>query len=464
MGWYKDINAILEQEPETWLAYLYGQQLENIPYLTRSKPKFMGWLLRLCAYCLFLARHFAFLQPGASKIKADYVVFAGTANQMSSLEGTTDVLKEKGLRVVEVGHGKLLNTKDQQARYIPFSFTVLDIAKSLVLLLRNGPALYKELQRKHPASIQSYLDRFFSTYTYLVYFHRILRRTSPDYVITANDHNPANRSLLAVAHYLGIKTVYLQHASVSPLFPALRVDYAFLDGRCALDTYRECEKNQPAINRKVPMPKVLLTGQKKHLVRTDSIQSKAIGIALNVLDNTIAAIQLVKVLAEAGQELRVRWHPGQSERDIKQYMAAFNDISQVAVSNPETEPVSDFMAQIGWLVAGNSSIHLEAALAGIVPIYYELTPPDRSDYYGYVKRSLAKLARSHADIVDMVASAASFEERPDVDVVRYYSATYLTEWDGKEGELVAECLLGISNGEDLQVAVMGLARDRIWDR
>jgi len=65
------------------------------------------------------------------------------------------------------------------------------------------------------------------------------------------------------------------------------------------------------------LPKVLLTGQKKHLARTDSNQTKTIGIALNALDNATAAIQFVKELVKAGQELRVRWHPGQSERDIQ---------------------------------------------------------------------------------------------------------------------------------------------------
>ena len=40
MRWFRDINAILEQEPETWLVYLYGQQLENIPHLVRKKKTF----------------------------------------------------------------------------------------------------------------------------------------------------------------------------------------------------------------------------------------------------------------------------------------------------------------------------------------------------------------------------------------------------------------------------------------
>lgn len=441
MGWYKDINAILEQEPETWLVYLYGQQLENIPHLTRTKPRFRGLVLRLCAYFLFLVRNFAFRQPAGLKTKVDFVVFAGTANQMSSLEGTTNILKRNGKRVLEIGNGKLLHTDDQRGRYIPFSFNVLDIVKSLVLLGRHGVSLYRDLQKKHPSSVQSYFHNFCSVYTYLIYFHRVLKQAKPDFVITSNDHNPPNRSLLAVAHYLGIKTVYLQHASVSNLFPALRVDYAFLDGQCALDTYRECEKNQPARNRNVPKPKVLLTGQKKHLARCDNRDGTAIGVALNALDDSAAAIQFVKELANAGQQVRVRWHPGQSELHVQQYLAAFAGIPQVQLSNPKTEPVSDFMSNIRWLVAGNSSIHLEAALAGVTPIYYELTPPDNPDYYGYVRHGLAKPASSAAEIVELV-SAGYGAEGPDAEAVRYYSATYLTEWDGREGELVSDVLLG----------------------
>lgn len=448
MGWYKDINAILHQEPETWLAYIYGQQLENIPYLTRIKPRFRGLVLRLCAYCRFLMRHFTLRQPPALKTKADFLVFAGTANQMTSLEGTTNVLKERGKQVVEIGQGKLLHTDEQVARYIPFGFSTLDIVKSLILLVRNGPSLFKELQNKQPAAIQNYFDNFCSVYAYLVYFYRILKQTDPEFVITSNDHNPPNRSLLAVAHYLGIKTVYLQHASVSNLFPALRVDYAFLDGQCALNTYRECEKNQPATNRKVPTPKMLLTGQKKHLARSEIRETRAIGIALNVLDDAATAIRFVKELANAGQELRVRWHPGLLELHTRQYSTAFEKMPQVKLSNPKTEPVSDFMASIRWLVAGNSSIHLEAALAGVTPIYYELTPPDTSDYYGYARHGLTRRANSVAEIVEMVKAGVG-AEGPDAEAVRYYSATYLTEWDGKEGELVGRYLLGEISSIDM---------------
>lgn len=440
MGWYKDINSILAQESETWLAYLYGQQLDNIPHLTRTKPKFRGLLLRLCAFGFFLVRHFAFRRPASQKNKADYLVFVGTANQMTSLEETTIVLKNNRKRVVEIAPERLLYTPADRARYTPLKFTALDAVKSIAFLLLKGHALYRELQKKHPVAIDNYFNNFCSVYIYLVYFHSVLKKTAPGVVITANDHNPPNRSLLAVAHHMGIKTAYLQHASVSSLFPALRVDYAFLDGQCALDTYRECEKNQPATYRNVPIPKVLLTGQKKHLVRIDNRETKTIGIALNALDDVSSAIQFVKKLAGTGRQLRVRWHPSQSERDMQQYLAAFEGIPQIQLSDPKIEPVSIFMEKIRWLVAGNSSIHLEAALAGVTPIYYEVTPADNPDYYGYVRHGIAKPVNSPAKILEMMASGCG-NERPNIDSVRHYSATYLTEWDGREGKLVGECLL-----------------------
>lgn len=46
-----------------------------------------------------------------------------------------------------------------------------------------------------------------------------------------------------------------------------------------------------------------------------------------------------------------------------------------------------------------------------------------------------------AEIVEMVKVGVGAEGL-DTEAVRYYSATYLTEWDGKEGELVGRYLLG----------------------
>lgn len=265
-----------------------------------------------------------------------------------------------------------------------------------------------------------------------------------------------NRYMLAVAHHLKIKSVYMQHASVSKLFPPLRVNYAFLDGQCALDIYHECERNRAPNSNNYPTPLVMLTGQKKYLERNHKTLSQAIGIALNPMDNMDCAIDLIKYLLSNGFEIRIRCHPGQSVQDLKKFRSEFSSSSKVTFSDIKKESVSSFMGQIHWMIAGNSSIHLEAALAGIVPIYYEFGSPDFPDYYGYVKYGVAKHPKSNQEIVEILKNGSNWTE-PKVEAVRYYSITYLTQWDGREGELVADCLGKILEGTHLPIPIIEFA-------
>ena len=62
MGWYKDIKIVLDQEPEVWLSYLYGQQLENLPHLTRTKPKYRGAIIQVAKFFGYLLRDLQFRQ------------------------------------------------------------------------------------------------------------------------------------------------------------------------------------------------------------------------------------------------------------------------------------------------------------------------------------------------------------------------------------------------------------------
>ena len=181
-------------------------------------------------------------------------------------------------------------------------------------------------------------------------------------------------------------------------------------------------------------------------------QSTVIGIALNVLDDADAGIAFIKALQEEGLNVRLRWHPGQAISNINQFRAAFASRERVSLSDPKRESISDFMAEIGWLIAGNSSIHLEAAIAGVMPIYYELSPPNHSDYYGYVKHGLTQKAASVPEVLKIIEKTQD-NHTPNAGAVRYYSDTYLTEWDGKEGELVAECLKALALGHELPVDV-----------
>lgn len=456
MGWYRDLKTVLTGEPETWLAYLHGQQTANLPLLTRNKPRYRGFFLQVAKFGAVLLRDFRLKEAPELKRPAKFLVFAGTANQMGSLKQTVDTLKDRGEDLVSIGNPRLLTAKDKAKGYIAYRLTMTDVARSFILFSTRGFGLYRVLKTKHPVSVDWHFANFCHVYTYLAYFYRVLSHVKPQFVITANDHNVPNRCMLAVAHHLGIKTVYLQHASVSPIFPALRLNYAFLDGQCALDTYRECEPNQPDTGRSAPIPQVVLSGQKKHLRRSDNPNKNVVGVALNALDNAKAGIDFINALANNGQAVRLRWHPGQAPRDTEQYRKVFANSESVALSDPREEPVSDFMEQIGWLIAGNSSIHLEAALAGVMPIYYELEPTDLPDYYGYVKHGLTQSAASVTEVLELIENTRD-NRRPNAEAVRYYSSTYLTEWESREGELVAECLQRLSEGKDMPVEAMEFA-------
>src|SRR5690554_2694084 len=289
MKWLKNLHAILANEPENWLAYIHGQQLKNIPHITRKLSRFRGVFLTFLKFCYLLVRNFSLFPRHGHKSQCTYYLFAGTKNQISSLDGLADSLKKKGAKIHGVASKKQIDDDFRKEIYKPLKFGLVDVFKTFVLLATRLRYLKRLVSQEYSEVKDWSLGSFLQTYPYLVFFQKDLENINPEYVVVSNDHNVPNRCLLAIAHSLGIKTVYLQHASVSNLFPALRVNYAFLDGESALNTYRECEGNQPSHATEYPVPKVLLTGQKKFLGRDEQGGGNAIGLALNALDDISAA-------------------------------------------------------------------------------------------------------------------------------------------------------------------------------
>lgn len=445
MGWYKEIRSILAQEPETWLAYLHGQKLEELPHLSSSSSRIKGPFLLLIKHLYFVICNVSLRRASLKREECDVFLYSGTYNQISSLQGVSLALQVRGGVVLRVGAPKLLNDlgADFRDEYVPFHLTLPDALKSLVFLVSNGFRLYAVLGKAKGERLKRslFFNEFLNVYPYLVYFHRALKESSPSIVLVSNDHSTANRCLLAIGSFLGIKTAYLQHASVSHVFPALSVDYAFLDGQCAADIYAECVTNKSGGELTQVEPKVYLTGQQKRLERSQEHPS-VIGVAINLLDKPDDVMPFIERLSESGRGVCLRWHPRQSRDDVDLYYQRFSGSGSVFLSDPGKESVAGFMKRIGWLVAGNSSIHLEAALSGVLPIYFELSQVNVTDYYGYVRNGLARHADTVADIISLVEASRDCHE-PNPEAVRFYSASYLTEWEGREGERVADLLLSI---------------------
>lgn len=444
MSWFKRIKSILDKEPELWLAYLHGQKYDELAHLSEGKRKYRGRFTRFSIWIfLLLAQTKLRFKPLNKKSK--FLVYAGTVNQKNSLQQTILALRRNNQTVVALAPKKILNRSELKSKVFTIkTYGFYEVIKSFFILTLRFNSLRKQLKNKSINLIKNDLNVFLNIYDELVYFERLLREVEPIYVIVSNDHNASNRALLALARESGIKTAYMQHASVSNLFPTINVDYAFLDGEFSLNVYRNCENNIVSDIVKIKERKVFLSGQKKYLGKIKRENKVKLGIAINALDSSENIADLISYLHSSGVPLKIRWHPGLSKRKIKELSFIFRKY-KIEVSDPFKESLVNFFSDINCLISGNSSIHLEAALSDVVPIYYEITPSGISDYYGYAENGLAKRCFSLKDISETVRKVIDGLETLDLEAVRLYSSTYSTEWEGNEGELVAQTLIKLSD-------------------
>ncbi|WP_025675130.1 hypothetical protein [Salinivibrio socompensis] len=436
---------ILKREPEQWISYLHGQKYEELSHL-QERPRLKGKLLRVVSlYYNAIKNIKIFNEP--PRESHDFLILAGTQNQKSALTGLMNSLKSYKRPIVCISPEDKIEKKDIHAGYFkPLKFSIKDIINSLALNVMRYKDISRAFRERDHELLADKLDKFFLVHLYLLYFNRVIEEIKPSYVIVSNDHNNMNRALIAVAHYKGIKTVYLQHASVSNIFPTLNFDYAFLDGISALETYKECESNCPPGLEIKRNRQVFLSGQKKTIRQADRYGRELIGIAPNALDKDNDIKRLVEQLIQEGYKPLVRWHPGLGIRKVEKLKSTLGDM--VNFSDPRFDSLSEFFNKSISIIAGNSSILLEAALAGLTPIYYQITKSSVQDYYGYVEKGISIECKCLDEIESYISKIESGNLNIKSENIRYFSSTYETEWFGKEGKLVARILMSISSGEE----------------
>lgn len=450
MSWLPTVLRALHYEPEVWAAYLLRQRFNELSFGSRAKPRYSGLPLRLAAYGRRLLKCIRFQSPGGFDRPADIFVLALTANQANSLITTVTHLRREGLSVHCVtGHDAASAPSafgDGNCHRI--TLCLVDSMKVAFLMLLRAPIIWRQLANKDRRLRHWYFDAFLQCHIYLVYFEKALKSTNPRLILMSNDHNAPQRCLLALARVKGIKTAYVQHASVSRLFPALVFDYSLLDGQVAMDTYIDCNSNKPVT---APLPDrqhIFLTGQKKPVQRCCFREGTKVGFAINPLDDLRDVMQVVCAMTHAGYDLRLRWHPGMGLATVEEIRDACLVIPSVGLSDPLVETVGDFLSQVRILVAANSSIHLEAAVAGVMPVYFEVSAVSTRDYYGYVKNGVSAEAKDIDELWDLIDDVLKGRRTLNPHAVKAYSATFDTEWEGREGELAASIIKDLIDGAE----------------
>ena len=299
--------------------------------------------------------------------------------------------------------------------------------------LPNLIKTYRKADVPTKAVIKRYFTRLWSTYGYYQLAKEYLEQYKVKMLVVSSDQGEFHRCLLLNAKEMGIKTIYVQHASVAKGFPKLITSYSFLDGQESLDKYFEAGQ---------PEGEVYLSGG----VRFDPIfqqyptkhteEVKTIGIAINMLDDFEKVKSLCGFLLGHGYKLSLRPHPRYGSLDTG-WLAE----NGIVFSDPNVETSFDFINKIDFMVSNESSIHLDAAMMKCPSVLYNFSTNPILDHYSYIKVGLVKVADNETQLIDLIRNPK--ELLPNTDTLQYYNASCGTRLEGHLGEAIAEFIHAI---------------------
>ncbi|MBE0557038.1 MAG: hypothetical protein IH628_07370 [Proteobacteria bacterium] len=276
-------------------------------------------------------------------------------------------------------------------------------------------------------------DIYLLTYGYYVVARSCVRRATPGCVVNANDHTMQNRVMTQVAQESKIPTVYVQHASVTDKFPPLSCDVALLEG---LDALRKYEKRGSTRTR------VYLIGMPKADAYVTALNRSAtvrrVGICCNMLDDENHVEQLCRLLSTQLPDLQIVLRPHPSDRRRLPLWGEMARNSELSYSNPTTENALDFLTSIDALIAGESNIHLEAALLDVYPLYFAFSGK-LFDWYGFLKNGVVEHFANADELCEKLKNLST-EKPPIRERCKPYCHTVGTQFDGQSTRLARELI------------------------
>jgi hypothetical protein len=275
---------------------------------------------------------------------------------------------------------------------------------------------------------------YWLTYGHFIMLIKFLKSVNAKLVVVSNDHYLRTRIIPYVCDFIGIKSVYIQHASVSLDFPNLIFNFALLEGRDSFDKYLQIGKIESV---------VFLLGSLKES-GSDKICTRKrvsnIGICFGLIDDVNKVEKLIQEVLKSFDcsDIFLRPHPREKRvLFVKEMLAKYN----LGFSDSNQEKVSDFLNNVECIIASESNIHLEAILQNIYSIYYRLTEEGKHkyDYYGFLSNNLI------SDFTDINLLREVLlrlkNNKPNVrHLAQYYNDTIGTEFEGQSAVLYDEVI------------------------
>lgn len=210
-------------------------------------------------------------------------------------------------------------------------------------------------------------------------------KNKPNKVIFSNDHIPEMRCYLSACKELELHTVYVQHAAVSKYFPPLTFNLSLLDSQNSLNIYKGI-KGFNTTSRLIGIPKL-----DKGISKVRNRESiKIIGIAINQNDSLNMVKDVIYALDKEFFKIILRKHPA----DNRELFLSIDVVDGNSMS------LIDFIHNSDFLIASDSSIHIESNSLKCRSLYYQLHNNDNKyDYYEFVKNKYIDEIKGSSDLV-----------------------------------------------------------------
>ena len=289
-------------------------------------------------------------------------------------------------------------------------------------------------------SFQYAFHEYWLVYGYFIMLTDYLRKVKAQIVIVSNDHTLRTRIVPYACAYLGIKSVYIQHASASERFPRLIFDYALLEGRDSLDKYLEIGK----IDSEIFLLGSLKESNSENICTADKVNN--IGICFGIIDDfqkvESLIVEVLKIFRP--ENIILRSHPREKRVGLVEEIRSKYGVT---LSNSKIEKSVAFLKNVQCIISSESNIHLEATMQNVVSIYYKLTEENNHffDVYGFIKNNLIKSCKDLTDINLILQDLK--KSKPNVRyLTRYYNETIESEFEGKSAVLYDEVISYIKSG------------------
>ncbi|BBE16228.1 hypothetical protein AQPE_0365 [Aquipluma nitroreducens] len=283
----------------------------------------------------------------------------------------------------------------------------------------------------------AYVWRSFGLYIYLRSFFSSCKNKV---LVIPNDHEFKARIIRLAAFEKKVPTVYIQHASISPYFPPLDFEYAFLDGEDALEKYSKIGNSDTI---------VFLTGNAKYddwfsVINRSTIITN-LGICPGIIDGVAEVQTLIIFIKSKFPNIKLFLRPHPSDKRIEIWKTITGDLN-VEMNDSVHCSSFDFLKSTDAIIACESNIHLEAAILNVIPIYYNFQETViYNDVYGFLKKRLVYDCQKSFELINILLDEI-LNSKPDVShKIKPYIDTASTKYQGCSASLMAKLVVEIQN-------------------